>query len=229
MTRGAILLAALAAAPALGLPADGAATVALGEVTFLRKNYLEAATVDPPDLATAERMPSFELLLTPKRAGEGLVFLHEDGQLEVVRLKVVGGGRAPLGAEGAQRPFDLSKARALCPHVEERTVEGERFFHADVPGEACRAALLAALADGPYDADHLRLTFSPEALQSQLAAMQARLDAAHLRGLGISYTGATLTLTGKVDSETRRRALEAMWPVTLGRMLIDDETNREEW
>ncbi|MHB1845536.1 MAG: hypothetical protein ACYCWW_11965 [Deltaproteobacteria bacterium] len=222
--RRLLLLGALALLPrpARALPVDGQLTVAMGDVSFLRKNYLAAATVAPPDLATAERMPSLEVVVTPKRVGEGLVFLHEEGRLEVLRLVATAPGAPP---PATAPPFELNRARAACPRVEEKVVEGERFLSADVPTPQCRDALLLALAHGPYDAGHLRLTFSVPALHAQLAAMLERLRAAGVSGLELAYAGATLTLRGNVDAATRQRGLEAIWPVTLGRMDLDDQTN----
>jgi hypothetical protein len=223
----ALIAALLAAGAARAVPIDRTLELSLGDPHFVRQNYVEAFEVDPPDLCQAEQMPTLEILLTPKRAGEGLLYLYEDGRLEVVRL-VVSDPKTPAvePAAGDKAKLDAlwKAARAVCPQVEDRVVDGEHFLHAQIPDGLCRAAMVGLLAVNPYPADHLRLVFGIPALQAQLGAMQEQLRAAGIEGLTLTYAGATLVMKGKATAELRHRALKAMWPVTVGRLNVEDDT-----
>jgi hypothetical protein len=238
---GFIALLALAST-ARALPVDRTLELTVGEVRFLRLNFVEAAEVDTPEVCTVERMPSLELLLTPKQVGTALLYIFEEGRLEVYRLRV---GTDPMlrpsaSARQPAEPASSAKtaapaaepptaaqwkaARSACPLVEERTVEGEKFLHLDVPDGVCRAAVLPLLASDLYPADHLRLLFGGEALQAQVADMQARLAAVGLKNIPLGYEAATLALKGKMDAATRHKLLRAIWPAAVGRLDLDDET-----
>lgn len=222
MSRAAFIGLLLAAGTARALPVDRTIELSPGDPQFVRQNYVEAFEVDPPDLCRAEQMKTLEILLTPRRVGEGLLYLYEEGRLEVFRL-VVRDPKSPA----PERPADaalLKAARTVCPEVDDHFVEGEHFLHAQIPDGICRAACLALLAANPYDAGHLRLVFGIPALQAQLGAMQERLRAAGVDGITLTYAGATLTMKGKATPELRHRALKAIWPVTVGRLNVEDET-----
>lgn len=221
----------LVAGAARALPVDRTLELSLSDPKFLRQSYVEAFEVDPPDLADAEQMPSMEILVTPKRAGEGLLYLYENGCLEVFRL-VVTDPKAPPADAATPSKAKLGglwkAAEAVCPEVEDHFVEGEHFLHAQIPDGICRAALLDLLAAAPYTAGHLRLVFSIPALQAQLGAMQAQLArAGGFEGVQLLYAGASLVMKGKVKAETRHRALKAIWPVTVGRLNVEDDT--DDW
>jgi hypothetical protein len=223
MRLWALLGALVLAGTARALPVDRVLELEVGDVRFLRINFVEAAEVDPPDLCTVERMPSLELLLTPRRVGTGLLYIYEEGRLEVYRLRI---GTAKVPAAPAEAPSAAlwKAARSACPKVEERTVEGEKFLHLDVPDATCRTALLPLLATDIYPADHLRLLFEVPALQAQVADMQARLKAAGLPNTDIGYEAATLAIKGKMDAATRHKLLRTIWPATIGRLDLDDKT-----
>jgi hypothetical protein len=208
---------------ARALPVDRSLELQVGDVHFLRINFVEAAEVDPPDLCTVERMPSLELLLTPRRVGTGLLYIYEEGRLEVYRLRV-GSPKAPAPPADVPTAAQWKAARSACPEVEERTVEGEKFLHLRVPDGTCRSALLPLLATDVYPADHLRLVFDVAALQAQVADMQARLKAAGLGDFSLGYEAATLALKGKMDAATRHKLLRTIWPAAVGRLDLDDKT-----
>ena len=218
------LIVALAlASTARALPVNRSLNLTVGEVKFLRVNFVEATEVEQPELCTAERMPSLEIVSTPKKPGTTLLYLYEEGRLEVYRLRI-GTAKQPAPAAEAPTAAQWKAARANCPQVEERAVEGEKFLHLQVPDGLCRAAVLPLLATDAYAADHLRLVFGPEALQAQIADMQARLKAAGLGDIQLGYEAATLALKGKMDAATRHKLLRTIWPATVGRLDLDDKT-----
>ncbi len=213
------------ARPALAaaLPVGRIVEATAGETQLLAGEYLEAAEVEPADLARAERLPSGALRLTPLRPGSGLVYLFENGEVDAWRLYVRGPGESGAPAPSAS-PELWAAARAACPGVQERVVDGEHFLHAAVPDGRCRRALLALLATDLFDGSHLRLVFDLPALQAQLRDMKLRLDAARVTGLSLHYLGATLVLSGTVAPAVRRRALRLVWQETLGKVDLDDQT-----
>ncbi len=243
-----VLMGPLALAGAAhALPVDRSLELQVGDVQFLRINYVEAAEIDPPDLCTVEQMPSLELLLTPHRVGTGLLYIYEAGRLEVYRLRVGAetpqapatgrpasktppGVKTPPPSIEPPTPAMWKAARNACPEVEERTVEGEKFLHLRIPDATCRAALLPLLATDIYFADHLRLVFELPALQAQMSDMQSRLTAAGFAigapgsDLRIGYEAVTLALKGKIDAATRHKLLRTIWPVVVGRLDLDDKT-----
>ena len=220
-----ILALSASASVARALPVDEVVELEVGEVHFLRQNYVEAAEVDQPELCTVERLPSLELLLTPKRAGSALLYLFEEGRLEVFRLRIHD-SKAGLVAAPADDGFAtrLAAAKAVCPVAQERLVDGDRFLHLRIPDARCREAALRLLESDRYLTRQLRIRFDVSALQAQLIAMKARLDAAGVHGLSLAYAGATLSLRGAVDAETRHRALRALWPAAVGRIDLEDRT-----
>ncbi|MHB8417762.1 MAG: hypothetical protein ACYDCL_06780 [Myxococcales bacterium] len=224
-----LLAVALFAGAARAVPVDRTVALSLGDPQFVRQNYVEAFEVDPPDLCQAEQTPALEILLTPRRTGQGLLYLYEEGRLEVYRLVV---SDAKAHAEATAKPADPAlwkAARAVCPGLTERLVDGERFLHAQIPDALCRTALLPLLAESPYPADHLRLLFGVPALQAQLGAMQDRLRAAGLTGLALAYEGATLTIKSPMTADVRHRALKAIWPVAVGRLNFEDQDQLDAW
>lgn len=215
------------AGSAHALPVDKSLELELGDVRFLRINSVEGAEVDPPDLCTVEQMPSLELVLTPHRLGTGLLYVYEQGRLEVYRLRV-GSAKAPAPPETSPSPEQWKAARAACPEVEERRVEGESFLHLRIPDAACRAALLPLLASDLYPADHLRLVFDVAALQAQVADMHARLVAAGLGSVQLGYQAATLAFKTPLDPATRHRTLRAIWPAVVGRLNFDEPSEEPD-
>lgn len=197
----------------------------VGEVRILGPDYVQAAEIDPPDLCAIERRPTLEFALTPKRPGTALLFLYEDGHLAVDRLRIhdprVPAPEAPPGDGFAAR---FAAAKAVCQQVAERVVDGDRFLHVEIQNARCREAARSLLATDRYLAGELRITFSVEGVQAQLAAMQARLAQAGIHGLALSYLGMTLTLRGAVAAATVHRALRELWPVAVGRIDLEDRT-----
>ena len=213
---------------ALALPVDRVLDLTPGELHFERVRFLLAAAVEPADLATAELLASGETLITPLRAGSGLIYFYEEGQLEVIRLRV---GPDPFPA-----PPQLGELRAVkhaCHEVETHVAKGETFLHVTIPDQACRVALKAALAAEPLTAepltaDHLRVVYEVPALQAQLRDMGAKLEAAGLHGLSLAYAGATLTLKGKATPLAHQRALSILWAEAIGRLDFDDQIELPE-
>jgi len=212
-----LVAASLCLAPAaMGLPVDRVLDLKTGDLHFEKIRFTLGAEVQPPDLATAELLPAGEMLVTPKRAGDGLLLLYKQGEVEAVRLHVDHAVAAPA--------LDLREARHVCGAAEPRVIDGETYLYATVDGEACRAALLRALEGDALLADHLRLIFTVPGLQAQLRTLKARLDAAGIGNLQLAYAGATLTLTGSADPATHTRALAILWREALGPLDLDDQT-----
>jgi hypothetical protein len=212
-------LGVFSAAVAWGLPVDRRLSLAPGELHAERVRYLVSASVEPADLATAELLPAGELFVTPLHPGDGLLYLFEEGQLEVVQLHVGSAAAAPVG-----RPLDVAGLRGGCPGAELVELEGEALLHVPVSTPACRRVLLASLPSTDLLSGQLRLEVTTEALQAQLRDGEAALVAAHIAGLELSYVGATLTLHGTIDAPTRRRALQILWEHVLGDLAFDDQT-----
>ena len=202
-------------ASALAMPVDRSLWLKVGDLHFEKIRFALDTEVQPKDLATAELLPAGEILVTPLREGDGLLFLYKQGQVDAVRLHV---GRTP-----STPSLDLHEARHVCSTAESKTVDGEVYLIATVETEACREALKRALDGDAVAADHLRLTYTVPGLQEQLRAMKTRLEEAGVTGIGLGYAGATLTLKGSVDAATHTRALGILWREALGHLDLDDQ------
>lgn len=209
------------AAPGRALPVSRIVQGVVGQAQVFGAEYLDSAEVEPADLATAEKLPSGAVRVTPLRAGAGLVYLFEDGEVEAFRLRVLDAKADPVPPA---RPELWAATRASCSGLDEHVVDGERYLHVQVTGCACRKALLDLLATDVFTVGHVRLVFGFPALQAQLADFQALLAAAGITDISLHYQGATLVIAGTVDAATHHRALRLLWAANVGRLDLDDRT-----
>ncbi len=183
-------------AHAFALPVDGSIDAIVGEAQFVKLADLKAAATDQPKIATAEIMQTGELLITPKSAGRALLFLADSMRTAAWRLRV----RERGGRFEEVAPSDEARASAkkACPGLQEETHSEGTGLSTTVVNAACRRALKRLLDADPYRARFMDLTFTPEALQDQLADIEERLKADGLPGVRVHYEGMTLVVEGSV-------------------------------
>jgi hypothetical protein len=184
--------------------------------------WVKAVVVDDPSIATAELLPSQEVLLTPLKPGRATLLVVGETSLEAVRLRVYAEGSAvvPVRATEEQR----AAARKACPGLTETGKEGEKTVSAAVSSAACRSALLALFAADEYSARRVELQFTPETIQDQLAVMRQALKSKGLEAVQAGYSGTTLTLKGSVSEAQHLEALKTIFDIAIGAVAVEDTT-----
>ena len=201
-------------------PIDVAISVTAGDVHFERPTAIEWAEIADPKIATVERLETGELLFTGKSVGHTLALLYAEGKAAVWWIEVV-----PKGAvwqRPAAAPEPLARARKACPTLTLGEAGSEGALTTSIPSEACRSALLSLFQTPAFTARELSLDFSLEALQAQLAGLQAAI-AKVASGVDAHYLGAGLVLKGEVTPEQHRKILWTVFRHSVGRMALDDE------
>ncbi len=220
-------LAALLAMLALGAPALAAARpvtrpfdLEAGKEEFVRA-WLKAAATDDPAVATAERLPSNEVLITAVKPGRALLLLVGETSLDAVRLRVAApGGKAPVvRATEEQR----AAARKACPGFKQEGAGEEASVTVAVSSPACRAALRELFEGDEYSTRRMELSFEPEALRDQLGAIRAALAPAGLGSVEVSYSGVTAVLKGKVTQAQRMELMKVLYAHSVGPVLFEDQ------
>ncbi len=197
-------------------PADVYVDLEQGREVFRRLAALEWVEVEDPSIATAEVLPSGELLLTGVKAGRTLLLLYAEGKFAVWRLRI-----APKGEQAKPAAGDANAVSKACPGA--KLGEG---LVVTVSDAQCRTALLRFLEGDSFSARDLEITFELPALQSQLAAIQQRLEGAGLGSLEVRYVGAGLVLEGELTKEAHRKALWILFRESVGRVPLDDRSSR---
>jgi hypothetical protein len=221
--RVVFLLAFLLLVPATARawPVDMSVSVERGTDRFHKLSVVEWVDVEDPSVATVEVLAgSNELLMTGLKPGRTLVLLFAEGKFAVWRLTVT-----EPGAKPEPQPVEaaLAAARKACPDLQVR--EGsERMLVATVKDSACRAALLELLKTDAFLARELELTFELSVLQEQLATVSSSLKAL---GLEARYSGAGVVLQGAATPEGYRKALWALFRLSVGRVPLEDRVKVE--
>ncbi|KFA86708.1 hypothetical protein Q664_52460 [Archangium violaceum Cb vi76] len=210
----AALLMALSPLQALAWPVDLVMPLEPGKERFHKLSVVDFVEVEDPSIATAEILEgSNELLLTGLKPGRTLLLLYAEGKFAVWRL-VVGTPPEPLPAS---EPL-VAAARKACPGL--KVSQGaERGLTAEAKDTRCREALRALLKTDAFLARELELTFELPLLQEQLGTLTPVLKGL---GLGVSYHGAGLVLTGTTTPEGHRKALWELFRQSVGRVPLED-------
>ncbi|MBI5546542.1 MAG: pilus assembly protein N-terminal domain-containing protein [Deltaproteobacteria bacterium] len=220
------VLAALGPVEATARPVGKVFDLPVGKEEFFRA-WLNAAFVDEPSVATAEMLPSREVLLTAHKPGRALLLLLGETNLEAVRLRVHAVGEKPPQVRSTEE--QRAAARKACPGLKEEGKEAERSLSATVSSAGCREALRELLAADEYSSRRIELSFSAEALQDQLGALQAAQKAkGGLEKIQLGYSGATLTLKGKATEAQRLELMKIVFDVAIGPILFEDSTETVE-
>lgn len=177
--------------------------------------------VEDPSVVEAEVLPSGELMLVPKKAGQTLALLYADGKMAVWRLVVGGGGPekgSPASSDGA-----LAVARKACPGLKAEGQGGDAAsLQATVKDERCRKALLSLFQTDAFLARQVELLFEVEVLQQQLRGVSAEASPK----AQLSYLGAGLVLKGTLTEAEHRKTLWAIFRRSVGKVVLEDVSER---
>lgn len=211
-----LLLGCVLGGSARAWPVDLKVAVPEGGEIFRKLSSIDGVESADPKIALAEVLPTGELMISGVAAGRTLLLLHAEGRMAVWRLEVLPSGRAhPVESPRRELPSEVKK---VCRGA--RISDGR--LTAQVETGVCRDALLAWMKQDPFLAGELDLTFSLEALQLQLAAIEQRLKEKKLV-LAARYLGAGLVLEGELNTEAQRKsALWIAFEESLGRVPLDD-------
>lgn len=207
-------------ASSLARPVTKAFDLKAGKEEFARA-FLKAAASDDPAVATAELLPSNEVLITALKPGRALLLLVGEANLETLRIRVFAPeGKAPeVRATEEQR----AAARKACPGYKEEGPEGSKTVTVAVSSPACRGALRELFAGDEYSTRRLDVSFAPEAILDQLSAIKAGLKAKGLEGaIQVTYAGASLQLKGKATAAQKLEALKVVFDAAVGPVLFED-------
>jgi Flp pilus assembly secretin CpaC len=210
-------LALLAPALAFASPPHAVVEVKPGDVTFQRLYDVRALASIDPSIATAELMPSQEVLITGKKPGTTEVVALVNGKVVGLRVHV----RAPgtlLPDEGAARLAAVEKA---CPQHRLLGEGADQQLGATPTAGACRAALFALFATDKFLVKQIAIDFDQPSLQAQAAEVEAAVRAAKLP-VELHYQGATLVLKGSVTREQAAKLAVALYLHALGGVPLDD-------
>lgn len=208
----------LCAGMAQAWPADVYVDLEQGREAFRRLAAIEWVEVEDPLIATAEVLPSGELLLTGNKPGRTLALLYAEGKFAVWRLRV-----GPKGEKVVPENGDPTTLARACPGAK----LGETLV-VSVRDETCRTTLAHFLERDAFSARDLEITFELQALQAQLAAMQKRLEAAGLGAVRLRYLGAGLVIEGELTPAEHRRVLWVVFRESVGRVALDDQSRIRE-
>src|SRR4051812_30990734 len=99
----ALMLALLAPSIALASPPHAIVEVKPGDTTFVRLFEVRALAVVDPSIASAERLPSDELLVTGKKSGTTDVVALAGGKLVGLRVHVRALGETHVADSGEEK------------------------------------------------------------------------------------------------------------------------------
>ena len=224
------------ALPVLALPANQSLELKPKQLRFERPPFGEvstasAALVDDANVASAELLPSGEVLIEARTPGLAQVFIFGKREVEVVRVVVLPRPAAPEGtrpaldrsaspAGGLPRAGATDQQRAACLA---RSLPGAPI---QIPTPACYAVQVERLTrqeavEAP-PAAMPRFVFDLEGLQAEAKAAQALLDQAGLSQVRVALSPFGVKLSGAKDDEEKRRALIALYPAVLGPLRLDE-------
>jgi Pilus formation protein N terminal region len=212
------VLVFLFAASAQAWPVDVYVDLEQGRETFKRLAAIEWVEVEDASVATAEVLPSRELLLTGHKPGRTLLLLYAEGKFAVWRLRIGPPGEKVQSASG-----ERAAVEEACPGAQ----FGEKLV-LTVGDEACRTSLARFLEGDAFSARELEITFELPALQSQLSAIQKRLEIAELAPVQLRYVGAGLVIEGALTPAEHRKVLWGLFRESVGRVPLDDQTRVRE-
>lgn len=201
-------------------PIDVSVSVPAGDVHFERPAAIDWAESADPSIATIEVMPSGEVLVTGKAAGQTLALLYAEGKMGVWRITVTQPGERPSLVPGSSPELDAAKK--ACPALALGEKGAEDALTTPIPDERCRKALLSLFQTDAFNSHELSLTFELPALRGQLAELTQAL-APIAPEVKVSYVGAGLVLEGKVTQAQHRKILWEAFRHSVGRVPLEDQ------
>jgi hypothetical protein len=211
-----VTLACLLPSVALAWPVERVMELSPGDPTFLKIGSLSFLDVENPSIATAEVLPTGEVMLLGLAPGQTLLMFHAEGRATFFRLRVA-------GAENTRAPSGSPKE---CPGLKARSEAGRRTLEGAVSSNACRLALRALLQSDDYLAPALELTFDLATLQEQLKDMSAGVARVAPR-VSLSYLGAALVMRGAATEGEHKAALWEIFKRAVGRVALNDQVALE--
>lgn len=217
--RLALTLLLTMASSVFAWPVDWVHDVEAGKERFVKLPTLDWSQVEDPKVATVEWLPdSNELLLSGLKPGRTIVLLGAQGKVAAWRLRV---GGKPLQDEKLS-----AAAQKACPELKWTPLADVKLT-VTVHHDACRQALLALFQTDAVEARAIELTWSQEALQSQLKDLQKAFEQVAKGKVAAKYVGAGLVLSGTVSEAEYRKVLWEVLKRSLGRFALDDQLTVE--
>ncbi|MBM4783242.1 MAG: hypothetical protein GQE15_36665 [Archangiaceae bacterium] len=196
-------------------PVDWVHDVEPGKERFVKLPSVDWWQLDDPKVASVEWLAdSNELLLSGLKPGRALVLLGAQGKVAVWRLRV--------GGKPVQDEKVSAAAAKACPDLKWTPLEDVKLT-VTVHNDACRQALLALFQTDAVEARAIELTWSQEALQSQLKELQKAFETVAKGKVAAKYVGAGLVLSGTVSEAEYRKVLWEVLKRSLGRFALDDQ------
>lgn len=196
-------------------PVDWVHDVEPGKERFVKLPSVDWWQLDDPKVASVEWLAdSNELLLSGLKPGRAMVLLGAQGKVAVWRLRV--------GGKPVQDEKVSAAAAKACPDLKWTPLEDVKLT-VTVHNDACRQALLALFQTDAVEARAIELTWSQEALQSQLKELQKAFETVAKGKVAAKYVGAGLVLSGTVSEAEYRKVLWEVLKRSLGRFALDDQ------
>lgn len=215
VVRLALTLALTMACTAAAWPVDWVHDVEPGKERFVKLPTLDWWQVEDPKVASVEWLAdSNELLLSGLKAGRTVVLLGAQGKVAAWRLRV--------GGKPSQDEKLSTAAQKACPNLKWTPLEDVKLT-VTVHNDGCRQALLALFQTDAVEARAIELTWSQDALQSQLKELQKAFDQVAKGKVAAKYVGAGLVLSGTVSESEYRKVLWEVLKRSLGRFALDDQ------
>lgn len=219
--RRALLVLALALAPAVASadPPHAIVEVKPGDPAFERLFGVRVLAVADPSIASAELMPSQEVLVTGKKPGTTTVVAIAGGKLVGIRVHVREPGAARPDQSGAA---ELAAALKACPKHQLVGEGADQELGAVPEPAACRTALAALFATDHFVIKQISVDFDQPALQLQLAEMEKAVKTAGLDGVSLAYQAATLVVKGTLSRAEAAKLALALYGSAVGGVPLDD-------
>ena len=217
MKRALAISLLLAPLVAHASPPHAVVEVHPGDVTFQKLFEVRALASADPSIATAEVMPSGELLITGKKAGTTDIVAIAGGKLVGIRVHVRPLG-TPLPGDGASQLSAMEKA---CP-VHKLVGDGADQELGVTPNPpACRTALVALFATDRFLVKQISVDFDTASIQAQLVELEQALAASKLP-VTVSYQGATLVVKGELAPLQAGQLAVVLYTHAVGGVPLDD-------
>lgn len=208
-------------AQSLGRPAAANIAAAVGTEQFLKIAAREVV-IDNPSIATAELLPSKELLISTKAPGRALIYVVGEGVVNALRLRVHAPGDRPPARNATED--QKRAAKKSCPSYKEEPGPRGPDLSVDVVPGTCRAALLSLFDADDLLTPHVEVLHTPESLREQLDAILSAIRKLGLdKSVTAAYLGITLRLRGKVTAAQRLSLLSLFYDHSVGKSLFEDE------
>lgn len=215
LVRLALTLLLTVAFPAFAWPVDWVHDVEVGKERFVKLPTLDWSQVEDPKVAAVEWLAdSNELLLSGLKPGRTIVLLGAQGKVAAWRLRV--------GGKPVQDEKLAAAAQKACPDLKWTPLD-EVKLTVTVHNDGCRQALQALFQTDAVEARAIELTWSQEALQSQLKDLQKAFEQVAKGKVAAKYVGAGLVLSGTVTEAEYRKVLWEVLKRSLGRFALDDQ------